>query len=229
MSPIRREADFQRTEIEEWDSWVEEQIQEAQARGEFDDLPDVGKPITIWRTEVNPDYDLAFSRMKNADVRPAWMELDRDVTRLSRELDEFLERSTVWLLEQRDELMRSMAQKRTPAPGTGLPIRPWWRFWQRWIDLLRLRSDEGASPRETRSIADLIRLREHIRAQYMEHAALLDTKIESYHNALPRGLSYLQRLRMLPDKAASRFDAYVPAALLLVEPCDPDDQAAKQS
>ena len=93
MSPIRHEDDFRRREIDDWDEYIQEQIEESIARGEFEDLPDQGKPIRIWRTEVNPEYDLAFSRLKNAGVMPLWMELDAEVARLSHEMDLFLLRA----------------------------------------------------------------------------------------------------------------------------------------
>lgn len=227
MSPIRRDNDFQRTEIDDWDTWVQEQIQEAQERGEFDNVPDAGKPIKIWRTEVNPAYDLAFSRMKNADVLPVWMELDRDVSRLSRELDEFLERSAAWLLAERDEVIRSQARVYPVRLAPAAPKRHWWQIWQRLMDWFRIEPDEPDSRQEPRSIGDLLRLREHIRAQYLARAAALDKKIESYHNSLPEGLSHLQRLRMLPNRAAKRFDDRFPIRLLLDEPSDVNRQEAQ--
>ena len=45
MSPVRREGDYQRKPIKDWDSYIEDAIMEAQARGEFDNLPGSGKPI----------------------------------------------------------------------------------------------------------------------------------------------------------------------------------------
>jgi hypothetical protein len=43
----------------------------------------------------------------------------------------------------------------------------------------------------------------------------MDKKISEYHNALPRELSHLQRLRMLPDRAARLFDDAVPIRMLV--------------
>lgn len=79
MSPIRKTDDFRAVEIESWDDYVQEEIAGMQARGELDNLPLQGKPIKIWRTDVNPEYDLAFSRLKNAGVMPMWMELDKEI------------------------------------------------------------------------------------------------------------------------------------------------------
>ena len=217
MSPIRHDDDFRRTEIEDWDTWIEEQIQESQERGEFDNLPGAGKPIEIYQTQLNPEYDLAFSRLKNAGVMPAWMELDRDVSRMSQELDAFLERSVAWLLSERDAMIRARQQPAVEPP----PVkRPWWQVWQRLLDWFRVDSIDTPSKWEPKSLGDLLRLRDHIRAQYLERAAELDKKIEIYHNSLPQGLSHLQRLRMIPARAEKRFDSRLPVRMLFIDADD---------
>jgi hypothetical protein len=214
MCPIRHEDDFRRVEIDDWDSWIEEQIQESQERGEFDDLPHAGKPIHIYRTDVNPDYDLAFSRMKNAGVLPAWMELDRDVSRLTRELAHFLDRSATWLLAERDAYRDSLADRRPEQREEAMRHR-WWQLWARLRDWMRVEPEPPAARRVPASLGEVLRTRDHIRAQYLERAATLDRKIEEYHNALPRGLSHLQRLRMLPSRAERLFDERIPARVIL--------------
>jgi hypothetical protein len=225
MSPIRHEEDFRRIEIEDWDTWIEEQIQESQERGEFDNLPHAGKPIEIYRTQLNPEYDLAFSRMKNAGVLPAWMELDRDVARMSQDLDAFLDRSVAWLLSERDAIIRAR-QTENSGPAETLPQqRPWWQVWQRLLDWFRFDPVDTRPGWEPRSLGDLLRLRDHIRVQYLERAAELDKKIEVYHNTLPQGLSHLQRLRMLPARAEKRFEARLPARALFLEPIRLEEDA----
>lgn len=217
MSPIRRDKDFQRTDIEDWDEWIEEQIQEQEAQGAFDNLPHAGKPIHIHRTELNPEYDLAFSRLKNAGITPAWMELDRDVAALTRELDDFLERSAAWLERERDEIIVSRQHPPEPAHPERPPSLPWWNLWQRLLDLFRPGPDVDAKPAGPRSLGDLVVIRERMRHQYLERAAELDKKIAAYHNALPEGLWHLQRLRMLPARAEKRFDERIPARNLIVD------------
>lgn len=213
MSPIRREDDFRRVEIEDWDTWIEEQIQESQQRGEFEDLPQAGRPIHIYRTELNPEYDLAFSRMKNAGILPAWMELDRDVSRLTRDLDGFLDRSRDWLFAQRDAYRAAV----TAPVEEAMSPRPyrWWQLWARLRDWLAVTPDAPTSHRAPSSLGDVLRMRDHIRAQYLDRAATLDRKIEQYHNALPNGLSHLQRLRMLPARAERIFDERIPVRAIL--------------
>lgn len=221
MSPIRHEDDFRRREIDDWDEYVQEQIEESIARGEFNDLPHQGKPIKIWRTEVNPEYDLAFSRLKNAGVLPVWMELDAEVARLSRELDIFLDRSRTYLRQQLDELRERQArQDEAPVPGY-----PWWQVWRRLADWWRLDLSEDDAGPVFASIGDLIVQRDRMRSQYLARAAELDKKIADYHNALPRELSHLQRLRWLPQRAARVFDEEVPARMLVSDGDLPEGQA----
>ena len=214
MSPIRHEDDFRRREIDDWDEYIQEQIEESIAKGEFEDLPDKGKPIRIWRTEVNPEYDLAFSRLKNAGVMPLWMELDAEISRLSREMEIFVERSRDDLLHQLQELRERQREEREGQE----PSLPWWQSWRRIAGWWRLDLTEEDRDPGVRSLGDLIVQRDRMRAQYLDRAAALDKKISEYHNALPRELSQLQRLRMLPERAARIFDEAIPARLLVEDP-----------
>jgi len=216
MSPIHHEDDFRRKEIDDWDEWIEEEIRKAQERGEFRDLPGQGKPIEIYRTDVNPEYDLAFSRLKNAGVMPAWMELDGKVRRLSDELDAFLDRSAAYLGEQRAQLVRRLQTEAAPVAPEPARAWPWWQVWRPLMEWFRMPPATGdESETGPRSVGDLVRMREHMRDQYLERAAELDKTIAEYHNALPQSLSNLQRLRMLPDRAARRFDERLPVSSVL--------------
>lgn len=222
MSPIRHEDDFRRREIDDWDEYVQEEIHGAIERGEFENLPDQGKPIKIWRTELNPEYDLAFSRLKNAGVMPAWMELDAEVARLTKENEAFLERSRAFLLEQLQRIRGEQA--RAIGGNERDPDHlPWWQFWRRIAAWWRLDVADREEPPVFRSIGDLIVQRDRMRTQYLDRAAVLDKKIADYHNALPRELSHLQRLRMLPDRAARIFDERIPARMLVDDSRSPDD------
>ncbi len=211
MSPIRHEDDFQRREIDDWDEYVQEQLEESISKGELENLPDKGKPIKIWRTELNPEYDLAFSRLKNAGVLPVWMELDAEISRLADEMDSFLERSRAFLEEQLQELRaRQAVPDASPASAV-----PWWRFWLRLAAWWRTDLREGDDVPSVRSIGGLIVQRDRMRRQYLDRAAALDKKIADYHNSLPRELSHLQRLRWLPERAARVFDEAIPARILV--------------
>ncbi|MGI8486154.1 MAG: DUF1992 domain-containing protein [Thermomicrobiales bacterium] len=97
--PIRREGN-ECHHISDWDSWIEKEIRDARERGEFDNLPTQGKPIDIHSTNVDSQWDFAFSRLKNANAVPEWMELDRICHTQRAEMDGFLERSARYLADQ---------------------------------------------------------------------------------------------------------------------------------
>jgi hypothetical protein len=67
---------------ESWQSFVERQIQEAQAQGAFDNLPGHGKPLDLEAT--NPyegPYELAHKILKDHGFAPQWIELDKEIRR----------------------------------------------------------------------------------------------------------------------------------------------------
>jgi hypothetical protein len=213
MSPIRHQDDFRRVEIEDWDEWVQGEIQQGMENGEFENLPDKGKPIKIWRTEVNPEYDLVFSRLKNAGVLPAWMELDAEVSRKTQALESFLEASREYLDRNLRELREAQHADETEAE----PTPPRWQFWRRIAAWWRLDLSKNDAPAGPTTVGDLIVERDRMRQQYIERAAALDKTIVEYHDTLPRELSHLQRLRMLPERAARLFDEHVPIRMLVEE------------
>lgn len=62
-----------------WGWLVEKRIQRAQERGDFEGLPGRGKPLPL--PEENPfegTWRLAFHLLKNADLLPTWIELDKE-------------------------------------------------------------------------------------------------------------------------------------------------------
>lgn len=194
MSPIRKVDDLRAVEIESWDEFVHEELAESMARGDFDDLPHAGKPIKIWQTDVNPEYDLAFSRLKNAGVMPVWMELDKDVGQREAELRRRLDTTEAVIREMLMQLRK---------PVEAMP-KPQGNLWQRFLGWFRqgFPEDDPAPP----SITSIMATRERERRKFLEMAAELDKKIVTYHDSLPKGGEHLQRLRWLPDRAARVFD-----------------------
>lgn len=75
MSPTRKEDDFRSKFIEDWDDWIEKEIRDSMARGEFSNLPGHGKPIRIESNPFDPGMDMAYSRLRNAGYAPTWMDL----------------------------------------------------------------------------------------------------------------------------------------------------------
>ncbi len=63
----------------DWESWIEQQIREAQERGAFDNLPGKGKPLDLTSNPFAQDQELAFKILKDAGYAPEWIELDRAI------------------------------------------------------------------------------------------------------------------------------------------------------
>ena len=59
--------------------YIEEQIQEAQARGEFDNLPGAGKPLELDNNPFTGDKALAYSLLKSNGFAPPEIELAKEI------------------------------------------------------------------------------------------------------------------------------------------------------
>lgn len=64
-----------------WGRIIEEQIRDAQQKGEFDDLANQGKPLDFNddETAFEGDLKMAHHILKNADALPFWIELDKEI------------------------------------------------------------------------------------------------------------------------------------------------------
>ena len=66
---------------------VDEEIQNAIARGEFDNLPEKGKPLDLDAYFATPEHlRMGYSILKNAEIIPEEMELLRQIESLKRSL-----------------------------------------------------------------------------------------------------------------------------------------------
>jgi len=74
--------------VEDQALWVDHQIREAMARGEFDDLPHAGKPIPHIDTASRPDWWLEklVEREQITGVLPEALQLRKDDAALDHEL-----------------------------------------------------------------------------------------------------------------------------------------------
>jgi Domain of unknown function (DUF1992) len=67
---------------------VDEKIEEAIARGEFDNLPGKGKPLDLDAYFATPeDLRMGYSILKSADIVPEEMELLRQIESLKKSLE----------------------------------------------------------------------------------------------------------------------------------------------
>lgn len=208
MSPIRHEGDFRQREISSWDEYVEDQLTEMTERGEFEDLPQRGKPIKIWKTDVNPANDLAFSRLKNAGYRPTWMDLDHEITGTISELEAYLDTAASEIAALIDQL-RNRQREKVVEPALSAETS----LWARWRAWFRLDLSENETPVEI-SVGGIMLERERRRRAFLERAKSLDARIVLFHDALPRELANLQRFRWLPERSEAMFDERVPLAWL---------------
>ncbi len=65
--------------MRDWESAIEKAIREAQERGEFDNLANVGKPLDLEPNPYAPDLDLVHHLLKQQGYAPAWIEEDREI------------------------------------------------------------------------------------------------------------------------------------------------------
>lgn len=63
----------------DWESWIDQQIREAQERGQFDDLPGKGRPLDLTPNPYAQGEELAFKILKDAGYAPDWIELDKAI------------------------------------------------------------------------------------------------------------------------------------------------------
>jgi DnaJ family protein C protein 28 len=61
----------------DWESWIDQQIQEAQERGVFDQLPGRGRPLDLTPNPYAQDQYLAYKILRDAGYAPEWIELDK--------------------------------------------------------------------------------------------------------------------------------------------------------
>ena len=77
MSEPRRRSSTVPPFIGRGENWLDQAIEEARERGDFDDLPGHGQPLRIETNDVAPEWDMAFRVLKNAGFALPWMELGK--------------------------------------------------------------------------------------------------------------------------------------------------------
>ncbi|HKG25488.1 MAG TPA: DUF1992 domain-containing protein [Thermomicrobiales bacterium] len=193
--------------LQDWDSWLDKTIAQAEQRGDFANLPGHGKPLRFDANPLTGEIDVGHGLLKSAGMAPAWIELDKEIR---AGLDA--------LATLRDETFRRLTALATRPTGDVLDriapnCRPWWRA------LLGRSHTPGPTARQLASRRLIESERTRARAAYLEHARALDTKIASFNAALPSELWHLERPRLTPERAAQDFDAACPA------PIDPSGES----
>ena len=95
---------------EDWENWIDQQIREAQERGEFDELPGAGKPLNLTPNPYAQDRELAFKILKDAGYAPDWIELDKAIRGQLERARTVLSRRWAWRRARLDELAGRIRQ-----------------------------------------------------------------------------------------------------------------------
>lgn len=102
---------------------VEDKIEEAIAKGEFDNLPGKGKPLDLDAYFATPEHlRMGYSILKSANIIPEEMELLRQIEGLKKSLD-----SSTTRIEKSVSTSNSLRSLQTSILGwnkTGRTIEP---------------------------------------------------------------------------------------------------------
>lgn len=189
MPSSPRESSSQ-ADLPRWESWVEQAIREARERGDFDNLPGQGQRLTIEENREAGDWEMAYLLLKNGDMSPPWMELNREA-----------QVEAAALAGIRERFCRShLAEDALATPALLPERRPWWAFWRSAPDVPA--APDPALVREARAADE-----RQARRAYLEQAARLDEVLAAYNAWLPDDLRRLTRPRMTPTRAAREWEA----------------------
>jgi hypothetical protein len=184
--------------LETWDSWVDEAIQDARERGDFDNLPGQGQPVTIETNPLAGDNELGYHVLKNNNILPHWMELSKELAQARVDLDTFLSQSAARLTRLRERVCSGPGGDAAPEKATILRR------------LLFGTSPAGRDANQSFSLASVEQDRLIMRRQYLQRAANVDKRTQEYNAALSDDLRWLERPRLLPQQAEATFDATCP-------------------
>jgi hypothetical protein len=177
--------------LEAWETWVDKLIVEAQERGDFDDLPDHGKPLHLEDAPFAGGYDVGFGILKNAGVAPYWVELEKEMRAATARLEDIATRAAELATLAREPERSAPVRELTPSQ------RRWWRRFHR-TEAPSGRRAELANDSNATALARL-------RRDYLEQAEALDRIIAQYNAAIPRELWQLERPRMTRESAERAF------------------------
>jgi hypothetical protein len=209
--PVMRQGD-QKIAVPNIGGYVEQQIREAQARGEFDNLSGAGKPIDLGADNpYGAEWDTAYRMAKNAGAAPLWVELDKEIAQDTAALQGMLDRTAGYFATERARRIPAGAagdgDNAVAGKATGRAQRAWsWLFGTRRGQ--RARSAATEVRHRTRPTLEQLEA-ERLRARrlYLKRAAELDTKIQEYNAQRPRGMTWFDKRRLTPEMAGERFDA----------------------
>lgn len=96
----------------DWGEWVEQKILEAIRRGEFENLPGKGKPLSLEENPfLEPGLALVYHLLRQNDARPEWIEADLAIRRGIEQARADLWRTMAW----RAERLQALAGREDPS------------------------------------------------------------------------------------------------------------------
>ncbi|HEX6149896.1 DUF1992 domain-containing protein [Nocardioides sp.] len=130
-------------------SWVDQQIRQAMARGEFDDLPGAGKPIKNLGTQHDPDWWVKqlVEREKITGVLPPALQLRKDDLELDDRLDRITsEREVRRELEDFNKRIIAARRQLEGGPPVITPTRDVEAEIRRWRERRQTRHTDRQAP-----------------------------------------------------------------------------------
>ena len=150
----RTGADAVRARIQEQHTWVDLQLRQAVARGDFDDLPGYGKPLTNLTGEHDPDWWVKqlIEREQITGVLPPSLQVRREDLTLDDRLDHLgTELEVRREVEEFNALVRWALYRPPEGPPVVTPQRDPDREVERWRNrrVERRRAPAAAAPAAT--------------------------------------------------------------------------------
>lgn len=88
-----------------FESMVESKILEGINKGLLENLPGKGEPLNFEEPHAKSEYWAASKVLKNANILPKWLELDKEIRESKEELTKMIETHGRWLDEQKELLV----------------------------------------------------------------------------------------------------------------------------
>ncbi|MDQ3815715.1 MAG: DUF1992 domain-containing protein [Armatimonadota bacterium] len=164
---------------------IEEIIQEAQKAGLFDNLPGKGKPL-----HLDPSPDAVVNNLvKEANVKPEWIELAIEIDRLLQESERLLESYARRYVSQREALEEAY------MPDTGAAASPQRLWWQILAGILTAHSRSLRSHHRHDELAQFRRDWDGALARYAALLHAANRKMRRFNYLVP--VAHQQR-RLIP-------------------------------
>ncbi len=124
---------------ESWESWSDRLIREAEARGDFDNLPGAGQPLPGYGEPYREDWWLqSLVRREKLEVLPATLSLKREIEQLRELLPEISSerelRRRLALLAERLREANLSARGSVGGGLSGVDIESFVEAWHKQVD-----------------------------------------------------------------------------------------------